>query len=425
MSIEIHGGFSNSSDQKVKDRTINIALAQVIPSEAGPHGTLDGNGPDTIEPGLQKMKRWIKEAAEQGADVVVFPEYFLTGATHEAWRKVKEVEATRRSDEGKREETEEEHWLSFVISTAKEYDIDVVAGTVVELGTDPNSGFGHSVRPGGDQVPQSDRIPHRDPDHHQHAPVENEGPETYKDQVPDLESNLYNTAYYVSRQGRVEGRYTKRNLWHPERVTLSPATKDSHPDLIHPPVFTITTKRGLRLRAGMAICWDLAFPEVFRRMVEEQPPTNPTSSSSSSLDSNNSSPPSHRLSPDIVFVPTCWYLTDGGVQGFRWNPNSESDLLDSLCSTRAIENECILAMCNVSGPSPPQGFPESVLESLAEDEDQGLPLIGLGRSTVCSPFLNVVARLDRQDEALLLCSVDTQVLKDSREVYRVRYDLID
>lgn len=61
------------------------------------------------------------------------------------------------------------------------------------------------------------------------------------------------------------GSYTKRNLWHPERATLSSGHVSTHPA---DRTFTFETKRGLKLRAGMLICWDLAFPEAFRELLE-------------------------------------------------------------------------------------------------------------------------------------------------------------
>jgi len=34
--------------------------------------------------------------------------------------------------------------------------------------------------------------------------------------------------------------------------------------------------------------------------------------------------------PDVVFAPTCWYATDAGQKGLRWNKDSEAMLLDSM-----------------------------------------------------------------------------------------------
>lgn len=37
------------------------------------------------------------------------------------------------------------------------------------------------------------------------------------------------------------------------------------------------------------------------------------------------------MGPDIVFAPTCWYATDAGKMGLRWNRDGEAALLDSMC----------------------------------------------------------------------------------------------
>ena len=57
--------------------------------------------------------------------------------------------------------------------------------------------------------------------------------------------------------------------------------------------------------------WDLAFPETFRDMFDLHP-------EDESL-----------VGPDIVFAPICWYATDGGKLGVRWNRNCEADLVDT------------------------------------------------------------------------------------------------
>ena len=65
---------------------------------------------------------------------------------------------------------------------AKQNDIDIVAGTVVELG--------------------SHHIPHRNEDSN-----DDEGDdETDKEH----DQKLFNTVYYITRAGEIAGRYTKR-----------------------------------------------------------------------------------------------------------------------------------------------------------------------------------------------------------------------
>src|SRR5262249_44463271 len=70
------------------------------------------------------------------------------------------------------------------------------------------------------------------------------------------ETGLYNTAYYIDHAGKILGRYRKVNLWLPERSYLDPGRR----------AVACSTRFG---KIGLAICWDLAFPELFRALVAE------------------------------------------------------------------------------------------------------------------------------------------------------------
>jgi len=80
---------------------------------------------------------------------------------------------------------------------------------------------------------------------------------------------------------------------------------------------------------------------------------------------------------------------------------------------RSIECESIVAMTNVAGPSWPKDDSQLSADSA----------IGVGRSNVCAPFLGSIGKAEDARETLLLAQVDTRVLQDAREVYRVREDL--
>jgi predicted amidohydrolase len=84
------------------------------------------------------------------------------------------------------------------------------------------------------------------------------------------------------------------------------------------------------------------------------------------------------------------------------------------CLTRAIENECIVAMTNVAGPT---SSSKPVHEWTADDA------IAVGRSCVCAPFVGCVGKLESGNEGLLLSCVDLRVLEDARKVYRCRQDI--
>ena len=67
---------------------------------------------------------------------------------------------------------------------------------------------------------------------------------------------LVNVAYFIGNDGSILGRYQKKNLWHPERPHLTSSTHASHD--------TFDTPLG---PVGLLICWDLAFPEAFRELI--------------------------------------------------------------------------------------------------------------------------------------------------------------
>lgn len=419
---------------EVKDALIHIAVAQVLPDESGLHA--DEQAVDDGQAGLDKLEQWASAAADKGADVVVFPEYFLSGATHELWRRVREAQrkgAGRAQQQGgdvqgggeevdskdaqKEAEGNEKAWIEVIIHVARKYDVDVAAGTVVELGTQPHADIlaDHPVSQIDTPAPpvksnDHDKIPHRPS---KQAKVGSN--------AEDHENELFNTSYYISRHGQVLHRYTKQNLWHPERETLLHSQQHTHPEQhTGSSTFIIETKRGTRLRAAMAICWDLAWYSRFYQMIA--PPY--AAGQVSDLDKQGQAP-----GPDLIFAPTCWYASDGGPKALLWNGVGEAQMLDTLCLARAVELEAVLVMCNVSGPTLNAKAIEEVRSQLREQHQKGVsddeletPLIGLGRSRICAPFLNVVAEVPDEREAMLLQSVDLNLLTDAREVYRMRYD---
>ncbi|CAO1625775.1 unnamed protein product [Sympodiomycopsis kandeliae] len=323
---------------------IHVALAQVLPSS-------DEN--DNDESGFTKLKSYATEAAQRGADVVAFPEYFLHGATHDDWRNVRQAGGPRPLHH---EEDRENHWIHEICELAKELDINIVAGTVVELG-------------------------------HHHIPHRNETKQ--QDNEP-----LFNTAYFIGRHGDIRGRYTKRNLWHPERETLSAGHHTTHPS---PLTFTFTTRRDRKVTTGLQICWDIAFPESFRSLLSND-------------------------APDIIFVPTCWYASDAGEAGLKWNksPTGEIELLDSMTMARAIECEAFVCMINIAGNQWDQQIHDKMTPKEIVDLKEP---VGLGRSTIKSPFLGTVGVVQNPQEKLLLASLNLSLLKDARDVYGIRKDL--
>lgn len=247
---------------------------------------------------MRKAEQFISDAAGW-ADIIVFPEDFVTGP----------LNSNARYADG------EGYYASQFQQLAKRYAIDIVPGTIIE----------------------------RDGD------------------------KLYNTAYYIDKEGYIRGKYRKVNLWLPERSYLAAGSEH--------PVFD--TEYG---RVGLIICWDLMFPEVFRAML--------------------------RQGVEVVICPSYWCYEDAGI-GITHDANSEVTLVNALCVTRAFENEIVLVYANAAGHETIDGVEETLI----------------GRSQVTVPFKGAVARLDHNREGLLLHTVDTAILRDAETAYEIRNDV--
>lgn len=329
--LPIVGEFSHGFDTEDERMRIHVALAQVQPNEAA-----HGNVYDV----LPRMKQLLCSASELGADVVVFPEYFLTGSSHEAWRQ-------SHTHDPLDSFSDVPVWLEDIRCMAREFGTAIVTGSAV-------------LRHANERA-----------------------------------SPLYNTTYFLDARGDIKGAYTKRNLWHAERAVLTPATDVSHPKDEYPPVFMFETRRGLRVRVSMLMCWDLMFPESFRRLFV--PPG--CDQQLSELDR-----PNEWTGPDIVFTPTCWYADDSGTEAQVWNKDCEAACLDAICVARAMENECFVCMCNAAGSS--NTSPR-----------------GLGRTSVNAPLLGCSARVSHAHEAWLLQTLQMPVLSTARRTFKIRQDI--
>lgn len=179
---------------------------------------------------------------------------------------------------------------------------------------------------------------------------------------------LHNTTYYIDSTGKIKSRYRKVNLWHPERSYITPGHEV--------PVFN--TKFG---KVGLIICWDLIFPEIFRKMAKKN--------------------------VNIVICPSYWCYGDAGKVGNKHDKNSEIKLVDSLCMSRAFENEIIFVYCNAAGKLELGKYSDTLI----------------GHSQITVPFRGAIEKLDHNKEEMFIQDVDTAVLKDAESVYKIREDL--
>ncbi len=256
--------------------------------------------PQAPEANLGKADSFAAQAAAAGAQLVVFPEYFLTGPMGDR-KDLADADGRYRA---------------ACQAMARKHGVDLVPGSFAEA----------------------------------------EG------------GRLYNTTYYIAASGEVLARYRKVNLWVTEKLWATPGEGAA----------VCETRFG---RVGLAICWDLAFPELFRAMLAQ--------------------------GAEIVVCPSFWCFEDAGT-GQRHNPRAEELFVDSLCVARAFENEMAVAFCNVAG---------------AYHKPSG-PHHSMGHTQVALPFKGAIALLGHSDEAMLLAEVDTAILREAEAAYEIRKDIV-
>lgn len=249
---------------------------------------------------LSKAEKFIAKASESKADIIVFPEDFITGPI-----KLRLEEFADNSQK----------YCKYFQNLAKKYKINIVPGSIIE-----KESLGY-----------------------------------------------YNITYYIDSKGDVKSQYKKINLWHPEKSYLNRGSEIS----------VFNTKFG---KIGLIICWDLMFPEIFRKML--------------------------RKGVNIVICPSYWTFEDASI-GLKWDKNSDPNLVDSLCIGRAFENEIILVYANAVGKLTLSNFEGTLF----------------GHSQITVPFIGAVHKLNHQKEKMFIQEVDTNILKDAERAYKIRYDI--
>ncbi|UKZ82765.1 hypothetical protein TrVFT333_010561 [Trichoderma virens FT-333] len=167
--------------------------------------------PLDINGNFAKACDFVHQAAEQGAQLVVLPEYHLNGYLPEDPVYIEQA-------------AQYQEYLDRYCALARELGICLVPGTIVE----------------------------RHPATTQSAIF---GSRTLSSEHGDY--HLFNTSYFISHEGEILGFYRKKNLWRTERPHQSRG-QEKHS--------AISTPLG---KVGILICWDLAFPEAFRQLVRD------------------------------------------------------------------------------------------------------------------------------------------------------------
>ena len=217
-----------------------------------------------LEKNFEKAANFIRSAALQKAELAVLPEYHLLNwVPHDP----KFKDACSKWQE----------YLDKYIALAKECNINIVPGTIIEL---HNAGT--------------------------------------------AEEKLLNVAYFITNTGEIAGKYVKKNLWGDiERLHLTSSSTDPHP--------VFDTPLG---KVGMLICWDLAFPEAFREMISQGAkliiiPTFWTLSDCSK-EGLAINPTSEGLFLDSMLTARCFENTCGKLERQR-QENSHTDQSFSHC----------------------------------------------------------------------------------------------
>lgn len=276
---------------------------------------------------------YIREAAGEGASLVVLPEYHLSGWVPE--------------DPGFAElaKTAYHQYLPKYQELAKEHKINIVPGTIVTV--DPSS-------------PATT------------AESNGTGPAASGNAHPPA---LLNIAPFIAFTGEVLGSYTKANLWIPERTVLT-----SGPDSVRqaaasrPPPHHHATDEGPPNPhtvietplgpVGIVICWDLAFPESVRSLV--------------------------RQGARIIIIPTFWTKDDLTPEARNYGPDVDEQFLRATLVTRSFENTCAIIFCNVGGP-PEDGYTGlsrvvlplvGPVEGSFEDSEEGLTIVDVDMRAV-------------------------------------------
>lgn len=180
--------------------------------------------------------------------------------------------------------------------------------------------------------------------------------------------SLLNIAYFISSNGEILGRYTKKNLWHPERHHLVSSA--------HEPHTAFDTPLG---RVGMVVCWDLAFPEAFRELISD--------------------------GADIICVPSFWSRKDVSDEAYALNNDGEELFLNSTVVSRAFENTCAVVFVNAGGPA-----------------NKGENTNFAGQSQIAMPHVGPVKRMGRA-EGMEIVELDMNILKIAEGNYKVREDI--
>ncbi len=259
-----------------------------------------------VQENLKKASSLIRQAALQGAELAILPEMFpLMGDTDALFKIAEDYESGPIQEE--------------IANVAKQNGITVVAGSI-----------------------------------------------PLKSDTPD---RIYNSSIVYDSFGGTLARYDKIHLFayshatesHDETQYFKPGTKPVH--------FSLPLVNGVTLKVGLAVCYDLRFPRLFRYMD----------------------------TPDLIVLPSAFTVNTGRA---HW---------ELLLRARAVENLCYVAAAGQAGTN-----------------DSGRSF--WGHSTIVDPWGNVVSKLDQTQTGVSIATVNPTLIAQVRATLpallnRTEYDL--
>ena len=174
--------------------------------------------------------------------------------------------------------------------------------------------------------------------------------------IPETEDNkIYNTCFIFDDNGKIIGRHRKIHLFDidiPEKIVF----RESE---VLTPGSEITVVDTSFCRIGIAICYDVRFPEIFRKMA--------------------------LMGAEFVIVPAAFNMTTGPA---HW---------ELLIRTRAVDNQVFMA-------------------AVSPARNERASYIAYGYSMAVDPWGEILARAEEKED-ILFCDIDlSKVEKVRREL---------
>jgi predicted amidohydrolase len=166
-----------------------------------------------------------------------------------------------------------------------------------------------------------------------------------------------NRAYYIDRNGKVLGRYTKSNLWHSETDQVKKGKS----------INVFRTRFGM---VSLVICWDIMDDVLFRRIAKRK--------------------------AEIILCPALWWKGSSSP-GIKRDREFSRKFVDAMCLSKAYGNNAVIAFSNAAGILRFDGFSDA----------------SIGNSQVAVPFAGYVARINGSRQGVAIASVDMGILKEA------------